>query len=81
METSFGNIVIYVPGVWKVVLNVGTAFGNVAEKGKGNPFGEDVLYIGGSVNFGNLEIVYVGEEECAGSESFGEQDSQKPDSI
>ena len=81
VETSFGNIVIYVPGVWKVVLNVGTAFGNVAEKGKGNPFGEDVLYIGGSVNFGNLEIVYVGEEECAGSESFGEQDSQKPDSI
>ena len=30
--------------------------------------GEDVLYVGGSVNFGNLEIVYVGEEECAGSE-------------
>ena len=27
-----------------------------------------MLYVGGSVNFGNLEIVYVGEEECAGSE-------------
>ncbi len=77
VETSFGSIVIYVPSVWKVVLDVQTAFGSADEKGNCNPFGEDVLYIGGSVNFGSLEIVYVGEEECAGSQASC--DGQKPE--
>lgn len=69
VEVSFGSMVIYVPSVWKVVLDVQTAFGSADENGNCNPFGEDVLYISGSVNFGNLEIVYVGEEECAGSQA------------
>lgn len=77
VETSFGSIVIYVPSVWKVVMNVETAFGNASEKGNCNPFGEDVVYMGGSVNFGNLEIVYVGEERCPGSEAFDMQNVEK----
>lgn len=81
VDTSFGSMVIYVPGVWKVVLDVQTAFGSADEKGNGNPFGEDVLYIGGEVNFGSLEVVYVGEEECAGSEAFEGQERQNPDDI
>lgn len=72
LEDSFGSVVIYVPSVWKVVLNVETAFGGVEENGKCNPFGEDVVYIDGDVSFGSLEVVYVGEEECAGSEAFRE---------
>lgn len=79
VETSFGSIVIYVPSVWKVVLDVQTAFGNAEEKGNCNPFGEDVLYIGGAVNFGSLEIVYVGEEECAGNGACEEWEGQKPE--
>lgn len=68
VQSSFGNTVLYVPAVWKVVTDVRVAFGKAEENGNCNPYGEDVLYVGGSVNFGNLEIVYVGEEECAGSE-------------
>lgn len=68
IQSSFGSIVLYVPAVWKVVTDMQVAFGNAEENGNCNPYGEDVLYVGGSVNFGSLEIVYVGEEECAGSE-------------
>ena len=46
VETTFGSIVIYVPSVWKVVMDVETAFGNAGEKGNCNPFGEDVVYVG-----------------------------------
>lgn len=77
VKNSFGSIVIYVPAVWKVVLDVGAAFGSVDENGKCNPYGEDVVYIEGSVNFGSVEIVYVGEEQCAGSESFDEPMSEE----
>ncbi len=56
-------------GLYIIVLDVQASFGSVEENGKCNPYGEDVVYIEGSVNFGSLEIVYVGEEECAGSEA------------
>lgn len=74
VENSFGSIVIYVPAVWKVVLDAQASFGSVEENGNCNPYGEDVVYIEGSVNFGSLEVVYVGEEQCAGSEA-PEEDS------
>lgn len=77
VDTSFGSVVIYVPAVWKVVLDVEAAFGSVEENGKCNPYGEDVVYIGGEVAFGSLEVVYVGEEECAGSEAFDERASKE----
>lgn len=73
LDNAFGNVVIYVPAVWKVVSDVQAMFGDVQENGSCNPYGEDVLYMQGEVWFGNLEIVYVGEEECVGSDAFIER--------
>ena len=77
VECSFGSVVLYVPAVWMTVINVGSSFGSVDENGTCNPYGEDVVYIGGSVNFGSLEVVYAGEEQCADSEAFDECRSEE----
>lgn len=62
LDSSFGSVVLYVPSRWRVdLLNVETAFGSAQESGKCSPDGENVLEVTGDVNFGSLEVVYVGE--------------------
>lgn len=59
LESSFGSMVLYVPASWKVKMNIDTAFGNAEESGRCSPEEGNVVQIGGSVNFGSLEVVYV----------------------
>ncbi len=58
-EVSFGSAILYVPADWKIVMNVDTAFGSATIKGKGCAEGENTLYIGGDVSFGELRVQYI----------------------
>ncbi len=59
VDTSFGNVILYVPASWKVVISTDNAFGAVREEGHCNPNGSTVLYVRGDVSFGCLQIRYV----------------------
>lgn len=59
VHNSFGSTVLYVPGDWKVELDVDTAFGDADETGRCNPSGSNTLLVHGSVSFGELEIRYI----------------------
>lgn len=58
-EVSFGSAILYVPADWKVVLNVDTAFGGAEIKGRCSGEGENTLYVGGEVSFGELRVQYI----------------------
>lgn len=60
LETSFGKMVLYIPSNWKVIMNAGTNFGSKRVSGKNDPDDGNVLEITGDVNFGSLEVVFVG---------------------
>lgn len=60
VDISFGNMELYIPRDWKVVLDVDTSFGGIEEKGRYNPADEgNTLLISGRVSFGELEIHYI----------------------
>lgn len=60
LSVKFGQMTLYIPKMWRVENHVSATFGDVNEKGHAN-YGENakVLYLNGSVNFGELEIVYM----------------------
>lgn len=58
-SSSFGNIVLYIPAVWNVVICADTAFGGVTEKGKCNRDSVDTLEIKAQASFGAIEIRYI----------------------
>lgn len=59
VENVFGTTVFYVPSSWRVVLSTENVFGSTNEQGNCDPAGNAVLYIGGEVVFGSLQIKYV----------------------
>lgn len=60
VDISFGNMELYIPKDWKVILDVDTSFGGVEEKGRCHPADEgNTLLISGRVSFGGLEIHYI----------------------
>lgn len=60
LDVAFGKTVLYVPSNWKVNLSLDKAFGSIRESGQHEPDGANVLMITGDVDFGSLELVYVG---------------------
>lgn len=59
-DVHMGNLELYIPANWKVVLNVNTSFGNVEEHGKHSLQNENiVLRITGDISFGGMEIYYI----------------------
>ena len=60
ITSSFGKMVLYIPSNWKVILNARTNFGSRRVSGREDSDESNVLEITGEVNFGNLEVVYVG---------------------
>ncbi len=59
-DVSMGNLQLYVPGEWQVVLDVNTSFGGVEEIGKRKAErGNKTLKITGNISFGGMEIYYI----------------------
>ncbi len=59
VDCSFGNMELYVPAEWNLVINVDNSFGGVEESGHGNPNGENTLYVSGEVSFGHMIIHHI----------------------
>lgn len=59
VENVFGTTVLYVPFSWRVVLSTENVFGSTNEHGRCDSSGTPVLYVGGEVVFGSLQIKYV----------------------
>lgn len=59
VEVVFGEVVLYIPASWKVELNTENVLASTDESGRSVRDGVYTLYVGGSVVFGHLEIVYV----------------------
>lgn len=59
VDCSFGDMELYVPDSWNLVLNVRSSFGGVEETGCGDPDGADTLLIEGDVSFAVLKIHYI----------------------
>lgn len=60
VEASFGTIELYVPKHWQIICSVRTMFGNYEEVGNHNATTPaPVLYIEGTVQFGNVKVVYI----------------------
>ncbi len=59
VDLVFGEVVLYVPASWRVEVKTENIFGSTDESGRTARDGENVLYVGGSVVFGHLGIVYV----------------------
>ena len=58
-ESSFGNIVLYIPAAWHVVVKGEAVFGDISEKGHCSTGGGNTLEIRGEVSFGNIEVRYI----------------------
>lgn len=59
LETSFGEMKLYIPKSWKVVTNLDCAFGGFKEHGTCSGSDENILMISGEVSFGGLDIYYI----------------------
>lgn len=59
VEVSFGDIKLYIPKTWKVIMNLDNAFGGCKEHGNCSQSDENVLLLNGEVSFGALEIYYI----------------------
>ena len=59
VDLVFGEVVLYVPASWRVEVKTENISGSTDESGRTARDGENVLYVGGSVVFGHLGIVYV----------------------
>ncbi|MEY8393042.1 hypothetical protein D3Z36_17140 [Lachnospiraceae bacterium] len=59
-DVHMGNLELYIPGEWKIVLDVNTSFGNVEESRKRKAETENaILRITGDISFGGMEIYYI----------------------
>lgn len=58
-KSSFGDIVLYIPSAWNVVIQEDVSFGNVTERGRCNPAGENTLEVSAQASFGEIEIRYI----------------------
>lgn len=59
VDNVFGSVEIYVPQAWKVELDTENIFGSSKQTGKSSINGENVIYVGGDVVFGHLEVISV----------------------
>jgi len=59
VDLVFGETELYVPSYWRVVTDVDVLFGEGPDAGCGDPDGMVVLYLKGSLTFGELDICYV----------------------
>ncbi len=59
VDQVFGETELYVPSYWRVETDVDVLFGEGPDAGCGNPDGIVVLYVKGSITFGELDICYV----------------------
>lgn len=59
VECSFGNMDLYVPAGWSVIINTRYSFGSVEESGFANPNGTTVLVLEGNVSFGHAEVHHI----------------------
>lgn len=60
VEVSFGDMKLYIPKTWKVVMNLDNSFGGCKEYGSCAANSEEnVLMLSGEVSFGALEIYYI----------------------
>lgn len=61
VESSFGEMTLYLPRNWRVIDHVHAGFGSVDNDMRNAPLDANAptLTIAGSVSFGNLEIHYV----------------------
>ncbi len=59
LEVSFGDMKLYIPKSWKVVMNLDNAFGGCKEYGTCSASDENTLMINGEVAFGGLAIYYI----------------------
>lgn len=58
-ESNFGNMVLYIPATWNVVLLAEKTFGSVRERGQCDPHGENRLEVSAEVSFGEIELRYI----------------------
>lgn len=59
VDLVFGNVELYIPSSWSVVMNTSNIFGSADERGRCDPDGENVLRVTGDVVFGSLEVIHV----------------------
>lgn len=61
INASFGEMVLYIPGSWRVIDNLHAGFGAVDNDMRNNTIDANAptLTLTGNVSFGNLEIRYV----------------------
>lgn len=59
VESVFGNVILYVPAEWKVVVKSDHVLGSTSEKGQCNPDGTTVLYVNAEALLGKFEIKYI----------------------
>ena len=58
VEVNFGNVIILLPSNVKLYKNSETAFAAMKVKGEASPNADQIAYLKGDVNFGNLEVCY-----------------------
>ena len=59
VSVSFGEVRLLVPSCYRVECASGTAFGDISTHGHPDSNARAVIYLSGSVSFGELEIYYV----------------------
>lgn len=59
VNSSMGEVKLYVPAGWNVVTNIHNSFASVEKAGVENPQGVTNLLVNGNVSFGSLKIIYV----------------------
>ena len=59
VSVSFGEVRLLVPSCYRVECASGTAFGDISTHGHPDSNARAVIYLSGSVSFGELEIHYV----------------------
>lgn len=60
VNVIFGDMELYIPGDWQVVVDVEAVFGGVDESGRHKPSDwGNTLHISGKVTFGGLNIHYI----------------------
>ena len=59
LDNSFGHVIVYVPGDWKVMIKAENNFGGVEEQGQCDSEGETALYIKAENNFGKIHVRYI----------------------
>lgn len=59
VSVSFGSLEMYIPKEWEIVNRVNAFAASVNEKNQGSPDGNHTVTLIGSVNFGEISVIYV----------------------